>query len=168
MGFTLLAIRCLGFFKFFIKKYFFVRINGSYKPWKLQDLVWFFIGSVWKFQEFFYFSQDPFHGDQDPWISESYTLGGGSSNTANLTGYGQTALRKRPRMQQDKDSMVLKWRRIKPSLLMPRKAREKEGIFTTISTKLEDQVLLSIGGRRIYHTYNVISVRNMVTMQASV
>ena len=48
--------------------------------------------------------------------------------------------------------MVLKLRKIKPSLLMPRKAREKEGSFTTISTKLGDQVLLQIGGkrRRIY------------------
>ena len=63
--------------------------------------------------------------------------------------------------------MVLKLRRIKPSSLMPRKAREKEGSFTNISTKLGDQVLLQIIGerRRIYHAYNAISVRNM---QASV
>ena len=52
---------------------------------------------------------------------------------------------------------------------MPRKAREKEGSLTTISTKLGDQVLLQIEGRRrIYHTYNAISARNMATMQTSV
>ena len=54
--------------------------------------------------------------------------------------------------------MVLKLRRIKPSLLMPRKEREKEGSFTNISTRLGDQVLLQIRGkrRRTYHTYNGI------------
>ena len=39
----------------------------------------------------------------------------------------------------------------------------------TISTKLGDQVILQIGGKRkrIYHTYNSISARNLVTMQRS-
>ena len=66
--------------------------------------------------------------------------------------------------------MVLKSRRIKPSSLMPTKEREHEGSFTNISTNIGDQVLLQIEGkiRRIYHTYNATSVRNMVTMQASV
>ena len=65
--------------------------------------------------------------------------------------------------------MFLKLRIIKPSLIMPINAREKEGNFTNISTKLGDQVLLEIGGkrRRDYHTYNAISARNMVTMQTS-
>ena len=73
-------------------------------------------------------------------------------------------------MQQGKDSMVLKLRKIKPSSLMLRKEREKEGSFTNMSTKLRDQFLLKIirRRRRTYHAYNVISVRNMVTMQASV
>ena len=61
-------------------------------------------------------------------------------------------------------------RRIKNSSLMPRKAREKEGSFIPISTKVGDQVLLQIEGkrRRIYHIYNAIGARNMVTMQTSV
>ena len=73
-------------------------------------------------------------------------------------------------MQQGKDSMVLKLRRIKPSSLMPRKEKEKEGSFINISTKVGDQVLLQIirKRRRTYHAYNAISVRNIVTMQASV
>ena len=75
---------------------------------------------------------------------------------------------RKPILQQGKESMVLKLRRIKPSSLMPRKASEKEGSFTNISTELGDQVLPQIKGKRkIYHTYNAISVRNMVTMQAS-
>ena len=72
---------------------------------------------------------------------------------------------KRQESQQDKDSVALKLRRIKPSLLIPIKEMEKEESFTTISTKLGDQVLLQIGGkRRIYHTYKATSVRNMDAM----
>ena len=37
MGFTLLAIRCLGFFKFLIKKQFSKGVNGSQKHWKFPD-----------------------------------------------------------------------------------------------------------------------------------
>ena len=64
--------------------------------------------------------------------------------------------------------MVLKLRRIKPSSLMPRKAREKEGSFTI--TNLGDKFLLQIirRKRKTYNAYNPIGVRNMVIMQASV
>ena len=88
----------------------------------------------------------------------------------NLIGYGWIAFRKRQGLLQGKETMVLKLRRIKSSLLMPRKAREKEGSFTTLSTKAGEQVLLQIEGkrRRIYHTYNAIGARNMVIIKTSV
>ena len=88
----------------------------------------------------------------------------------NLTNYGKIALGRRRGLQQDKDFMALNLRRIKHSWPMPRKEREREESFTTISIKVEDQSLLQIEGRRrrIYHTYNAISARNMVTMQTSV
>ena len=89
-------------------------------------------------------------------------------SSPNSTSCGQTALRMKPGLQQGKDSMVLKLRRIKLSSPMPRKEREKEGSFT--STKLGEQVLLQIirRKRKTYQAYNAIGVRNMVTIQASV
>ena len=73
------------------------------------------------------------------------------------------------RLQQDKDFMALFLRRIKYSWSMPRKEREREENFTTISIKVEDQALLQINKkRRIYHKYNALGARNMVTMQTNV
>ena len=83
--------------------------------------------------------------------------------------YRHTIFKKRQRLQQGKDSMVLKLRRIEPSSPMPITEREKERIFLNISTRLGGQVLLEIWGkiRRIYHTYNATSVRNMVITQGN-
>ena len=83
-----------------------------------------------------------------------------------LTDYGQIALRRRRGLQQDKDFIAPNLRRIKHSWPMPRKEREREENFTTISIKVEDQALLYINKkiRRIYRKYNASSARNMVTM----
>ena len=91
-------------------------------------------------------------------------------SSPNSTSCGKTALRKKLGLQQGKDSMVLKLRKVKSSSVMPRKAMEKEGSFTNLSIKLGDQVLLQIIRKRrmTYHTYNAIGVRNMVIMKASV
>ena len=73
-----------------------------------------------------------------------------------MISYGKNALRKKQESQHAKDFMALNLRRIKHSWPMPRREREREENFTTISIKVEDQALLQINKkrRRIYRKYN--------------
>ena len=63
--------------------------------------------------------------------------------------------------------MALNLRKMKSSYLMPRKAREGEGIPSITSIKIRDQVLPQIRRnkrRRTYLIYSATGVRNTVIM----
>ena len=81
-----------------------------------------------------------------------------------MISYEQNALRKKQESQHAKDFMALNLRKIKRSYLMPRKAREGEGIRTITSIKIRDQVLPQIkrNKRRIYLRSNATGARNTV------
>ena len=87
-----------------------------------------------------------------------------------MISYGKNALRKKQESQHAKDFMVLKLRKIKRSSLIPRKAREGEGIHTFTSIKTRDQVLPHIrrNKRRIYLISNSTGAGNTVIMPIAI